>query len=646
MLLRTPRLITLFTPLAVLLCHSFCWPHAARADDIELPQIKIEAKKPPLLDSVAPATVIEVDEEKTAGKTVADFVEEVPGVQVVRQGSTGKRESITIRGSDSQQVLVLIEGLGSVASPQGGGADLSLVPLEAVEAVEVYRGVKGALAGGGAMGGVVVVRLKKGGKPRSIVRTTGGAFGLANPDSLGLFLSTVGKDTFFSYSRQGAQGTFKFVDTNGLERTRKNNDSVTDKLLFNGTVRLSPHTRIELLASATASSRGSPGLEQYPTLEAREGNQSLGLGARLHALRFPTAGSRSRLGLSWNWWRWAFKDPTPYLPPSIDTRANNHRLALNAENTTRLGKWFEAGLEGMLVTEISDVERASGAPIDEQRILGDLVGMVRAGRKKSRLKGTVRTRLTVSAQNGATVVPSLEGAMRLANPLTLFAGGARSFRYPTFDEMYFDTGGISGNPELRPEDMWGADAGLRLKTRHVQGEVTGFYHWIQRSILFLPVTPYQIVAQNAHDTRGWGVESALTARTRKLGDVGVLSGMVSLTWMDTLVEETNKPLALRSTWTGAGQVKLSGKRLALYLAARFRSRFPLDRFNNRFEEGRLFLDAGASWRLGRGFRLALDARNLTNKQDAIDNFQYPLPGFAWFFTLEKTFKQEGENDEK
>ena len=103
---------------------------SARADDIELPQIKVEAKKPPLLDSVAPATVVEVDEEETAGKTVADFVEEVPGVQVVRQGSTGKRESITIRGSDSQQVLVLIEGLGSVASPQGGGADLSLVPLE------------------------------------------------------------------------------------------------------------------------------------------------------------------------------------------------------------------------------------------------------------------------------------------------------------------------------------------------------------------------------------------------------------------------------------------------------------------------------------------------------------------------------------
>lgn len=644
MLLHTSQTTCLLLHAGVVVCCCMVAPRASDAEDIKLESVTVEAHKPPLLDSVAPATVVEVDEEKTAGRTVADFLEEVPGVQIMRQGSTGARESVTIRGSDGQQVLVLIEGLGSAASPQGGGADLSLVPLEAVETVEVYRGVKGALAGGGAMGGVVVVRLKKGGKPRSVIRATGGVLGADNPDSLGLFMSTVGKDTFFSYSRQAADGTFEFVDTNGARRTRRNNDAVFDKLLLNHSASLSSTVKLDLLASAAVVSRGSPGLEQYPTKQAREQSSMLGVAGRLHASRFPWAKSHTRLGASWNWFDWAFTDSAPYMPPPVDTRAVNHRFGLTAENNTRLGKWLQTGLEAALVTELSDVERAGAADIDEHRTLGDVVGVFRAGDRHSRFSGSARTRVTLSQRHGAVVVPSVEGCARLAKPLTLFAGGARSFRYASFDEMYFDTGGIRGDPDLEPEDMWGADTGLRLKTKYVKGELTGFYHWINRSILFLPVTPYQIVAQNTRGTRGWGVESALAAKTPRLGRFGVLTGTASLTWMETLVDETDKPLPLRSPWSGAAQVKLGNERYALYVSARFRSEFPLDRFNSRFEEGRVFLDAGASLHLGRGFRIAADARNLTDKKDAIDNFQYPLPGFAWFLTIEKSFDQGGEDE--
>jgi outer membrane receptor protein involved in Fe transport len=74
------------------------------------------------------------------------------------------------------------------------------------------------------------------------------------------------------------------------------------------------------------------------------------------------------------------------------------------------------------------------------------------------------------------------------------------------------------------------------------------------------------------------------------------------------------------------------------------SRVPLDRFpGSRTEEGRVLIDAEGSVELPAGFRLSLDLRNLTDKRDAVDSFQYPLPGFAWFMSVEKEWK--GGDDE-
>ena len=47
--------------------------------------------------------------------------------------------------------------------------------------------------------------------------------------------------------------------------------------------------------------------------------------------------------------------------------------------------------------------------------------------------------------------------------LRVKANGERSYRAPNFDELFFpDKGFIRGNPNLRPEKAWKADAGIEL----------------------------------------------------------------------------------------------------------------------------------------------------------------------------------------
>lgn len=87
----------------------------------------------------------------------------VPGLTVQQTGGPGAQTSLFMRGGESDYTLVLIDGIR--ANALGGGIDLSQVPLADVERVEVVRGPQSALYGGDAIGGVVQIITRVGGRP-------------------------------------------------------------------------------------------------------------------------------------------------------------------------------------------------------------------------------------------------------------------------------------------------------------------------------------------------------------------------------------------------------------------------------------------------------------------------------------------------
>src|SRR5439155_8549934 len=98
--------------------------------------------------------------------TVDEALRSVPGVDIRRSGTLGKTSSITIRGANSNQVQVLVDGV-RVKSTTTGQADLSDLSPDLIERIEVIRGPQSTLYGADAIGGVINVITKKGKGPFS-----------------------------------------------------------------------------------------------------------------------------------------------------------------------------------------------------------------------------------------------------------------------------------------------------------------------------------------------------------------------------------------------------------------------------------------------------------------------------------------------
>jgi outer membrane receptor protein involved in Fe transport len=109
----------------------------------------------PLSDAPANTDVITSQEfEKTTARTVGDVVQNEPGILVQKVGSEGSQELAFIRGFQAQQILVVIDDVPQTPDLIGT-VDLSRIPLDNVDRIEILRGGASAVYGPNAEGGVI-----------------------------------------------------------------------------------------------------------------------------------------------------------------------------------------------------------------------------------------------------------------------------------------------------------------------------------------------------------------------------------------------------------------------------------------------------------------------------------------------------------
>ena len=113
----------------------------------------------PLVRVGSSVTVITADEiEASQAAVVSDLLAETPGLTVVRNGGVGQPTSVFIRGADSAQTVVLIDGvqLNDPSSPSGG-YDFGNLLMGDIARIEILRGAQSTLYGSQAIGGVVSI---------------------------------------------------------------------------------------------------------------------------------------------------------------------------------------------------------------------------------------------------------------------------------------------------------------------------------------------------------------------------------------------------------------------------------------------------------------------------------------------------------
>jgi iron complex outermembrane receptor protein len=602
-------------------------PTDSFGEDIEV--VVRKAHRRQAAAAVAPgAAVTVVDAERFAGeaKDAGALLATSPGVAVTEQGGPGQASFVSIRGASAQQVKVLVDGvpLNSVA---GGGVDLSTIPPQWISRIEVVRGIDGVHHGSGALGGVVNVVTAP---PRAgtwSASATAASFATYQADAQA---SAVGEGWGLLGSLAGSRssGGFPYVleaPPPPVELVREHNATESAGALLKAFADLGGG-RMDATAQLSGGRRELPGTPNDPTpLDWQDDARGI-LGARF---RRPagdfllSASGSARLD-------------------RVDTRLEDlggsvvrqHGLAatasLSAEWCGRSASAeasVEAGVERLSADGIGEHERPTVALVLASG-LTFFDGRARVG-PGFRLE-------RIGDERGWSA--KLGGSLALAGPLSLRASAGRTFRAPSFAELYLQQGVVAPNPLLRPETGVGGDAALVADGAYGTASLGAFASLYQDLIVYVAVPFRRLGPVNADRSLVRGVEAELASAP--LRSAAGLSALLAYTFTDSqmlrggedvlgldLPRMPRHRLYARLAAGGAGAGAHGDVQWISQQWLAFGRHAPID--------PALTFGAGAFVRLSRaaGLRLHVDVRNLLDVRTLDDSYGNPQPGRTVLVTL-------------
>ena len=620
-------------------------------------------------------------------ESVSETLSERVGVQTRRFGGLGSHSTMSIRGSNPNQVVIYLDGM-PLNDAKFGEVNLENLPIDNLERIEVYRSFTPVGFGVSGIGGVVNLVTKK--SQDYTVNIVSASYGSFNTSKVSLSRSQKIKafDYMLFFNRTSSDGNFKFNNENGTPQNisddrrekRKNNDhqsySATVKGGYSGgKYRFSlmndffykdqgmpgiysndiGHIRFETLRNIINFGLTTTGLlhknfntdfKLYYSLRQDEFDNSrgeyIGLGGSMKQ-----KGCFNSLGSDLTWeliLPEAYQDLTLLTSYQYESYKNRE----NSYYTSNETQW----------TPMQHRHRLSLALEDEISVARDRVRII----PQVRYEYWNQRFITGDAMFGSSdielgaVDESHHWGVQLGlkyypfnDHFYLKANAGTGFRAPTFTELFGDRGYIMGNPQLKPERSINADAGIGYERDkkisvldRVFAEYAFFYSLVDDRIIFLHNSQFTMKAQNIDKAEIMGHELSLS-----LGLFKHLTVSCNYTYQQAIdkgkipcyrdkhlphrpVHEASLAVKVRSTYISC-RYELS------YTGANFR-----DRYNSAavYVEERLIHNITVTITPYAGISLVVEVKNVDDNRIE-DLIGYPLPGISCYGTVSASFPDKG-----
>ncbi|MCU7836833.1 MAG: TonB-dependent receptor [gamma proteobacterium symbiont of Taylorina sp.] len=596
-------------------------PEYSSSMNSDLPQIVVTATRTAntVDETIAPVTIItREDIERSQASSLIDVLRTAPGVNFTSNGGMGSTSGISIRGTNIDHVLYLIDGV-PVRSATSGSMTIEFIPLAQIERIEVVRGPRSSLYGSDAIGGVVQLFTTKN-KQEKISASIG--YGSDNTRELTGSYSTGSKTTSFSagISILDTDGyDFFGRDSYGMINTADKDDDGYEN--YSMTLNASHSITSDLeLSGFYLRSQGESEFDGYATETTHlDFTEQVFSGTLDYAINEIW---QSQLQLSRSYdkqYNYLHKLPAGNIYyTDAKSHFNTRTDLLNWQNdfVLRDSDLMTIGIDYKndkvdSSTDFSEDSRWNKAIYGQYLYYGDIFDTQVSVRSDD--NESFGTHNTWSFATGF----ALDDAVRVTTSY------GTAFKAPSFNDLYWPADFFfKGNPDLKPEESSSFDFGVEITTGKTLWSAHYFDTEVDNLITYVDSYPDVSMMENVSKASIDGFE--LTVNSEILG----FEVTANVSFVNPLDQESGKILARRSKRNINISVDKSSGQLS-YGASIIASS---ERYNKVDEQERLagfgLLNIRSAWRFNKHWTVKAKIDNLLDKDYVLTQqggFDYKQP---------------------
>ena len=569
-------------------------------------------------------------QEACVGHELSQMLSSVVSSHVTDYGSRLQRKGIAFRGASPQDVVVRYEGI-VINALSSASADLSMIPASLLKTAEIFG--SGASSVSGASGGLVELHGDFSEGLRAVL--TGGTlkdFDLFVSGGVKSARGKVSGAAFGDYSL----GQFSYIDAQGSPQIRQHNAAHR----VGGQIRAEIDAQTGHFSGLTffsAISRQEAGVSEYPARYAHATQDHWLSLSRMNMAFFPVSLGAATAFFSADVSHRASRDiydnPTAFIGGS-KTHSDylENRTLVSADASFLIGQWSQTYIGFTYdIQHVSASHWIMGAAHDQSHWRNFVA--VSLGEQMTFWDDVFQANLQFKLETDFETRPIFEASLGLIwtalDWLKIWGSASLSERRPSFDELYYETEYMRGNPKLHNQRGVLGELGFSVyPAAWLDFKFSGFYHLHTDLIRFIPITPYLYQARNITHAHSRGLEMRLRSAFWR-----GFALECRYAWVNA-VTESGFMMPTTPEHHVYGSLSWDDTVWHVMLSADYTTKIPRNMTETSFSDPKFRLHFELGFKFYRGWRIDFILNNLLDDRRAQDTLQRPLPGRHAFITLQ------------